>query len=112
MSSLVKISNICLYIGVTNPGALQAIFDCKAVLDNAGVKYNNLLYPEPAQYANIFENLSTWTFGFDFTQYSFTDFPIVTWQEFYDDYEICDQVALSPVDLQNSNVINFKDLVV
>lgn len=112
MSTLVKITDVRVYVGVTNPEALQATFDCIKILNDSNIVFANLIYPDVEQYASIFENLSTWTFGFDFTQYTFTDFPIITWKEYYDDYEICDQVAQSVSELETSNLITYKDLVV
>ena len=111
MANIVKINAVRLCIGVTNPAALQATFDCKQILDDNGIKYVNLIYPDTAQYPQIFENMSTWVFGSDFTQYNFDDFPILTWQEYYDDFEICDQVAFSTEMLLASNLIQFKQLV-
>lgn len=112
MPNIIKISDINVYIGVTNPTALQETFDCKAVLDQNGIVYNNLIYPTVSQYASVFENLSTWVFGLDFTQYTFTDFPIITWREYYDTYEICDQVVTSVSQLNASTLIANKELIV
>ena len=112
MSTLVKITDVRICIGVTTPESLQSVFDCIKILKDNNIPYANLLYPEESQYTNVFENLSTWTFGFDITQYTFTDFPIITWKEYYDDYEICDQVAQSVSELETSNLITYKDLVV
>jgi hypothetical protein len=112
MSNIVKIDNVRIYYGITTPEALQAIFDCKQILDDNNIPYGNLIYNEVSAYPEIFANLSTWAFGTDFTQYTFTDFPIVTWQEFYDDFEVCDQVAISVEMLEASNLILLKELVV
>lgn len=111
MSNLVKIDDVRIYFGVTTPEALQAIFDCKQILDDNELPYVNLIYPDVAMYPEVFANLSTWAFGKEFTQYTFDDFPIITWHEYYDDYEICDQVATSVEMLEASNLIQFKELV-
>ncbi len=111
MSNLVKIDDVRIYFGVTTPEALQAIFDCKQILDDNNIPYANLIYPDVNVYPEVFENLSTWAFGTDFTQYTFTDFPIITWKEYYDNYEVCDQVATSVEMLEASSMLEFKELV-
>lgn len=111
MSNLVKIDDVIIYFGVTTPEALQAIFDCKQILDDNNIPYVNVIYPDVAVYPEVFTNLSTWAFGKDFTQYTFEDFPIITWHEYYDDYEVCDQVAISVETLQASSLIVHKELV-
>lgn len=112
MPNIIKITDVNVYIGVTNPAALQETFDCKALLDQNSITYHNLIYPDVSQYSSIFENLSTWVFGLDFTQYTFTDFPIVIWREYYDTYEICDQVVTSAAQLATSSLIANKELIV
>jgi len=58
------------------------------LLDNAGVKYTKLSYTEEEQYKANFDALSTWSFGAEENAYQkqFTDFPILVWEECYDDW--------------------------
>lgn len=109
MANIVKITDVQLYAGFSQ-GVADA-FECKKILDAAGVKYSLLMYhDEPTIAANV-AAISTWTFGSDFKQYAFTDFPVIVWKEFYDDYERFLQVATSSKDLAASTLIANKGLV-
>ncbi len=110
MANIVKITEVTVYTGLTEDAG--DCFACKKLLDQEGVKHNLLNYGhEPEVHAANFAALSTWTFGPDFKQHTFTKFPIVTWKEFYDDYERWMEVAVSSEELKNSNVIKHKAIV-
>lgn len=53
----------------------------------------------------LITNLRTATYGVDFQMYPDLSLPIVTWKEYYDDYERCVDIARTPDELQTSNLI-------
>jgi hypothetical protein len=98
-----------LYTAFTEDAA--ACFECKKILDEAGVKYSLLHYGDESQHQQNFDALGTWSFGPEFNTYTFKKFPIVVWQEFYDDYERFHQVAQSADELRASNLLKNASLV-
>jgi hypothetical protein len=109
MANLVKITEVNLYSGMTED--VQDCYACKAMLEKANIPFTHLFYNDNQAHAPNFAALSTWSFGPDFQQYTFTKYPLVIWKEFYDDYERFVQVAQSSAELAKSNLIRFAPLV-
>lgn len=109
MANLVKITEVTLMTGFT-AGAAECCA-CKKLLQDSGIKYQLLHYGDESTHHTNFDALSTWTFGPNFEQRTFTDFPVVTWKEFYDDYERWIQVAQSSEELAASNLLKNISLV-
>jgi hypothetical protein len=111
MANLVKIKEVYLYIGLTAKTS-----DCdaaKKLLDDANVKYNLLTYNDPAQHHYVFESLSTWNWGNpnNLTKRTFTDFPILHWKEYYDDYEQQVECADGLTEIENCSLLKNASLV-
>jgi vacuolar-type H+-ATPase catalytic subunit A/Vma1 len=75
-------------------------------LDSLNIPYSNLVYTEKAQVEELFANLGTWTYGLDYEVKEFTNFPLITWQEFYDDYTNCNNYATNIDELKTKLVPN------
>lgn len=60
----------------------------------------------------LLRTLRASTFGLDFDIFPDLQLPIVTWKEYYDDYERCVNIVKTPAELQTSNLINNLHLVV
>ena len=67
MSTLIKISEINVFVGVTTQQALQEIFDCKRLLEKNNIPYANMIYMDDSQFNDIYNNLGTWLYGLDLT---------------------------------------------
>jgi hypothetical protein len=109
MANIIKIKDVELIFGLTE-GAHEC-FLCKQVLDQANIKFRVLHYGDDKSQQRQLDNMSTWSFGADFKQYKFTEFPIVTWKEFYDDYERFLEVAQSAEELKASNLLKNASLI-
>lgn len=106
MANLTKIKAVNIYYGPTDAQALVDTFNCKDVLENNNVAYSNVGFFDKDQLAELFANLGTWTYGLDYEVVEFTNLPIVTWQEHYDDYTSVNNYALSVQELNNKLVPN------
>lgn len=73
---LIKIIQVHLYTANTNE---EACNQAKQWLDNNGVEYTHLHYGDESQHSDVFTALNSW-FGTNFSQ-----FPIVVYDEIYDD---------------------------
>jgi hypothetical protein len=106
MSNLVKISNVTMYFGENN---FSEQFQCKNFLDS-----NNILYSKVMIMANpsdFFTSMSQNVFGDLFTMYTFSSFPIITWTEYYDDYDRFDNVSQSFSELTTSTLVTNASLI-
>jgi hypothetical protein len=112
MANIVKITEVYLYMGFTTPESAAECVKVRAMLDDNGIKYQTLHYPDNSQHDACFSALSTWVFGPSFRQIAFKDFPIVHWKEFYDDWERHIEVVQSATELASSNLILHKDKVI
>lgn len=111
MSELVKISEVMLYAGYT--ASVQRVFEIKKILDEAGIKYTFMNYADESAHPQLFSSLSTWWWGKqpDAKQVKFTDFPIVTWKEFYNDWTTAVYNVTSKESLYTSTLWTNKSLV-
>ena len=106
MANLVKIKEVCLYIGFTEHA--QECFEMKKALSDAGITPRVLAYNDEAQHPELFASLSTWRWE-DGVARTFTKFPIVHWKKCYDDFETEVQCATSVSEL--SDLLANKHLV-
>ena len=111
MATLEKITNVELYVGYVDAQSVIDGFEIKNWLESIGIKPNLMHYPENSTNTQLFENLSTWTFGEDFRQFTFTRFPLVIWTEWYDDYGVYRQVAQTLDEIKASSLVAHKDLI-
>jgi len=82
MANLVRIENVYLYVGWTETVADS--YAAMKLLNAAGVKYTLMHYADETQHKANQEALSTWVFKSG--RKTFTDYPILHWDELYDDY--------------------------
>jgi len=109
MSNLIKIKNVCLYVGMTDN-----VNDCLAFRDtlkDSNVAYRTSIIFYPVDQEATFNEVSNLVYGPDYVQHEITSFPFVIWTEFYDDYERWFEYSGSLEDLKNSNLIKYKSLV-
>ena len=111
MANIVKINQVHLYMGFATPESAADCVVVKKMLDDANIEYTLLQYGDNSAHSGVFDALSTWSLGPDFLQRKFTDFPIVHWVEFYDDYERWVQAVVGSKELSNSNLIKYASLV-
>jgi hypothetical protein len=102
--------DVVLYVGFTDQAALQETFAIKKILDDNKIPYIPQFYLDQQLYQSIYDTMSANVYGPDFTSYTVTNFPFITWVEAYDDYERFAQVAFSAVEVTNSNLVKFKEL--
>ena len=110
MPTLLKIKDVCLYVGMTDN-----VNDCLAfrnILKDSNVPYKTSIIVFPADQEATFNAVSNFVYGPDYVQHEITSFPFVIWTEFYDDYERFMEIALTVEQFKQSNVLKFKSLVV
>ena len=108
MSNLIKIKNVCLYVGITDN--TDECITCHNILKDNNIPHAiQMCFDEKNQELNFIQYR---VFGPDFTQHEIKDFPFVIWTEFYDDYERFMEIALTVEQFKQSNVLKFKSLVV
>ncbi len=107
---IVKIKQAHLYIGLTD-----SAHDCQLaveLLKAANVNYTLLNYNNSEEQHKVnFDSLSTWTFGVDNHKKIFTDYPILTWVECFDDWSSNVRAAHGLTEIKESDLINNKHLV-
>lgn len=108
MSNLIQITKITFYFGDSN---FEEQFQCKEFLDSNNIPYQRSLIFSKNDITKFFETMNISVFGADFNQYTFTEFPIITWIEQYDDYERFMEVARNVTELTNSKLLLNKSLI-
>lgn len=112
MANIVKITDVHLYVGIRTVEGAAECARIKLMLDAANIKYVTLAYGDDSQHDGLFGALNTWGFSRSSQRkVNFTDFPIVHWTEYYDDYEKCIETVSNSTDLANSNLIKCASLV-
>jgi hypothetical protein len=109
MSTLIKIKDVCLYVGMTDN-----VNDCLAfrnILKDSNVSHRTSIILLPADIEATFNTVSNDLYGPDYMQHTITSFPFVIWTECYDDYERWLEYSGSLAELPNSNLIKYKNLV-
>lgn len=107
--ALVKIKDVCLYVGLTANGT-ECSNATKLLVDN-GIEHKLLAYNDINQHSAVFSALNTWSWGPDQEIKTFTDFPIVHWTECYSDFTTQNFCVTSVAELNNSSLIANKELV-
>lgn len=107
MTNLVKIKDVCVYSAM-NEHALEC-YEIKKRLTQEGVSFKDLYYGDDTQHETIFKALSTWNWK-DNVHVEFSRFPIVHWQNIYDDYTQDLEVVNSLEDFLNSPLMKNSDL--
>ena len=100
MSNLIKINNVTLYPNLSEIDTLT----CINSLTSANVTFT-LNHFKDSDKESILMQLSSFTFGADYTERQFTKMPIIIWREYYDDYERWMECAVGSEELLNSNLI-------
>jgi hypothetical protein len=107
MLNLIKIKNVCLYVGITDN--TDDCITCKNILKDNNIPHTvQMCFDEKNQELSLMQSR---VFGPNFTQHEIKDFPFVIWTEFYDDYERFMEIALTLEELSNSNLVKYKNLV-
>jgi len=107
VANLLKINSISLYL---NFDSLDSYY-FKKELDSQNIPYEIIQSTTEEHKKGILDMLSSMTYGEDFEEYTFNKFPIVTWREYYDDYERWIDVADDLEKLKNSNIFKHRDLI-
>lgn len=91
---LARIKEIHLYVGYTTPTSSADCAHALRALKEANIKYNLLNYSdhEEGQKAT-FKALSTWSLGDDAHKVECSDFPILSWDECFDDFTVNRRIA-------------------
>jgi hypothetical protein len=109
MAKLVKIKDIHLYVGFTESSA--DCYEALKLLREFGIKFNFLNFGDQDQHHEAnFKALGTWSFGLNSQSKQFNDYPILVWDEFYDDWSTCRCAAHGLSEIKESNVIKFPNL--
>jgi hypothetical protein len=111
MANLIKINFIQFYVGFDIPENVNECFACKKFLDAEKIPYVLMAHMEDKNYPELFDTLSSWVFDTDYKTHVFTGFPIITWHETYDNYDVVTNVAKSLDELRNSRLILNKNLI-
>lgn len=102
-AKLIKICDILFYANTVD--AIQQTFEMEFVLKHYGIgcfHRIDLAFNDPT---SLIGTLRTATYGLNFESFPNLTLPIVTWKEYYDDYERCVNIARSPKELQLSTLI-------
>lgn len=110
--NLVKIKEVSLYVGYTEhaPECYKAL----KLLKDSGIKYTLLNYSDQEhQHKANFENLSTWNFGPKDSPYQkqFTSYPILIWEECFDDWSTHLHAAHGLKEISESMIFKNKHLI-
>lgn len=108
MSNLIQITQVTFYFGENN---FQEQFQCKEFLNSNNIPYQSQIIFSKDQTTTFFETMNVSVFGPDFNQYTFTQFPIITWIEHYDDYERFMGVACNVSELSTSTLVLNQSLI-
>ncbi len=84
MSTLARIKEVSFYVGLT--ADVAACYEMKQYLQANGIPYKLLAYMDDSVHAENFRGMSTWTWGAEGRTETFDRFPILTWEEFDDDF--------------------------
>jgi hypothetical protein len=107
MANLVKIKEVHIYMGFTDKA--YECYQAKELLESSGITASILAYFDNSQHSGVFDALGTWTWKDG--QKTFSNFPIVTWKNCYDDFEVDIECAVGIDELRNSSLIANKHLV-
>jgi len=110
MAELVKIFEVALHAAFTEDAA--ECYQFHKVLKDNGIPFAFMSYNDhvEAQQATL-AALSTWRFGTEYEQRTFTKFPILIYKEAYNDWTTSLFVAETMEELLASTVITRKELV-
>lgn len=109
-NKLIKIRDIFFYADTSD--RLRETIEMEAILckHNIGCYHRiDLVFNNPEE---LFDKLRSAAYGPEFDVFPNLQLPVVTWKEYYDDYERCINIAKTPSELQTSNLINNLHLVV
>lgn len=108
MANLVRIKEVYLYVGFTDTAAF--CYEVKKLLDDNGIKYILLAYTDDSAHAGVFGALNSWAWGREARNEVFTNFPIVTWKECFDDFESSVECATTKEQVE-SKLLSNKNLI-
>jgi len=116
MANLVKLNNVYLYTTIRAGDATTAACDgARTLLTNAGIKFQELWYNDEKvdERTPVLSSLSTWSWGSDGSKgrRQMTDFPIVHWTEYYDDWSQHLEHSHGLSELEGSNLLKNASLV-
>jgi len=110
MANLIKIRDVQLYVGRSSAQDLADSYVCTQILKGVPAKITD--YGTAVTiHRHFFKSLEDCVFGADCQHHTFTRFPIIIWQECYDDYERWLSFATSSHSLATSNLVKYKNLV-
>lgn len=109
MAKLVKIKDVHLYLGLTD--TIADSYEAFKLLKASGVKFNLLNFnDQEAHHENNYAAISTWVLGRDNHQKTIKDYPILTWDECWDDWTTTRRVAHGLQEVKDSDVLKFPEL--
>jgi len=111
MANVVKIKEVLLYVGYT--ANAQQCYLMKKYLEDNNVAFNLMNYGDDSHHQDVFGAMSTWNYGRpgEQVQHNITDFPFVTWKEYYDDFEQGVHISFSTYEI-HEKLLPKKDLIV
>lgn len=110
MAKLVRIKNVHLMTGLT-AGAADCVLALQ-LLRSTGIKFNVLSYSDQDEHhRSNFESISGWPLGREGKTKTVTDYPLMTWDECWDDWTVCRQVAHGLAEIRESDVARHPELV-
>lgn len=107
MANLAKIKDICVYSAMTEH-ALEC-YEVKQLLIKNGVVFKDLYFGDINQHQETFNALSTWYWKGN-VKLTFKRFPIIHWENCYDDYSHDMEAANCLEDFLNSTLMKNIDL--
>lgn len=93
MATLARIKEVSFYVGLTADAA--ACYEMKAYLEANGIPYKLLAYMDDSQHEPNFRALSTWAWGPQGESREFARFPVLTWEEFDEDFNLVLESAVT-----------------
>lgn len=91
MASITKIVHVNLYLGYTSEESVKNCFALINLLRSNGIKFIPVIHLG----VEAIYPLNSWVYGHDYHNGTFTDFPVLLWQEVYDNYDVIQFAAVN-----------------
>ena len=106
MAKLVKIKNVTIYASLNDESV-----DSHNFLNQQGIKHTVLIYGDEVIQQENLKALSSWFLGADSHQKECKDFPVLTWDECYDDWSTYRRIAHGWDEIKESDPVKYKELI-
>lgn len=105
---LVRIKDVSFYVGLTADAV--ACFEMKQFLNDNAIPYKLLAYMDDSVHEHNFKALSSYTWGPNGEKREISRFPVLTWDEFDDDFNRVIECAVT-IDEIRAKLLPHKDLI-